>query len=123
MFSANSLPKLTKTQGRICFFVIIVKQMIVNDPLLSNDFHLMSTKLYTLSPNLFFPSKKNNNNNNNMTPNWKSSIPKTKNIATQSIAMKFGFQLAYKFHVAIIRVFLLLVLSLFLISFFFFTIR
>ena len=61
-----------------------------------------------------------------MTPieTGKSSIPKTKKIATQSIiAMKFGFQLAYKFRVAIIRVFLLLVLSLFLISFFFFTIR
>lgn len=73
MFSANSLPKLTKTQGRICFFVIIVKQMIGKDPLLSNDFHLMSTKLYTFSPNLFFSIKKKKKlqEKNIMTPNWK----------------------------------------------------
>ena len=73
MFSANSFPKLTKTQGHICFFVIIVKQMIGKDPLLSNDFHLISTKLYTFSPNLSFSIKKKKKlqEKNIMTPNWK----------------------------------------------------
>jgi len=93
------------------------------DPLLSNDLHLMSTKLYTFSPNVsFFHQKKKNSRKKRrkQTSSWpqtgKSSIPKTKNIAAQWIDMKFGFQLSNMCRLAIIGVFWLLVLSLFSVS-------
>lgn len=100
-------------------------QMTGKDPLLSNVLHLMSTKLYTSSPNVsFFQQKKKilGKKRRKQTSPWpqtgKSSIPKTKNIAAQWIAMKFGFQLSNLCRLPIIGVFWLFVLSLFLISFF-----